>query len=167
MFNSKLVSFVFCLLSITLFNSQSFAKDLTHRLGVGPRSPFSFALPALGVNYHFSRELSAVGAFGLDTSTSDSKMGLMAGIRRVIFEEGHMNYFGGGSVAMVSNEVANTTRSGVELSASLGGEFFLPGLDNLAFQFEMGVQVISMSKGGSKLQTFGDTPIKAGAIFYF
>jgi hypothetical protein len=56
-----------------------------------------------------------------------------------------MNFFGAGQVAMVNQEVAGQKDSGFELAATVGGEFFLTGLESLGFNFETGIKQIYVS----------------------
>jgi hypothetical protein len=144
----------------------TWAKDLSHRLGVGPKTAFSFDLPSLSASYYPYQDFGVVGAVGINTDDNNSRFGIMAGVRRIVFEEQMMNFYFGGNFSVISVETMNVSQSGYELSAVAGGEFFLHGLDNLGFQFESGVGIVSL-KGGTKFVTIADTPIKAGVIFYF
>lgn len=151
---------------ILVISPLTWAKNLNHRLGVGPKTAFSFGLPSLSASYYPYQDLGLVGALGIDTDDNNSRFGISAGVRRIIFEEQMMNFYFGGNFAIVSVETMGTNQSGYELSALAGGEFFLQGLENLGFQFEGGVGIVSL-KGGSKFITIADMPIKAGVIFYF
>lgn len=158
---------LFIVLTIMIAPKEVWSKDLTHRLGVGPKNPFSFELPSLGVNYYMEKDLGIVGAIGIDTTSANSKFGLMGGVRRIIFEETMLNFYYGGNFSLVSNEVASVTHSGFELTGLGGAEFFFQGLENLGFQLEAGLQIVSLSNGGTRFRTFADTPMRAGIIFYF
>jgi hypothetical protein len=161
----KNMSIVIGLLALVL-SPAIWAKNLNHRLGVGPRTAFSFDLPSLSASYYPYQDLGLVGAVGINTDENNSRFGILAGVRRIIFEEQMMNFYFGGNFAVVSVETMGTNQSGYELSALAGGEFFFQGLENLGFLFEAGVGIVSL-KGGTKFITIADTPIKAGVIFYF
>jgi hypothetical protein len=149
-----------------LVSPLTWAKDMTHRLGIGPRVAFSFEQASLAGSYYLYRDLSLVGALGINTDEHNSRFGIMAGVRRIIFEEQMLNFYFGGNFSIISVEAAGVNQSGYELSALAGSEFFFQGLDNLAFLFEGGVGIVSL-KNGTKLITTADTPVKAGVIFYF
>lgn len=153
-------------LLILVTSPLTWAKDLNHRLGIGPKTAFSFGLPSLAASYYPYQDLGFVGAVGIDTAENNSRFGIMAGVRRIVFEEQMMNFYFGGNLGIVSVETMGSNQSGYELSAIAGGEFFLHGLDNLGFQFESGVGIVSL-KSGNKFMTIADTPLRAGVIFYF
>lgn len=160
---------VFCLGLFCLglvISPSSWAKDMTHRLGVGPKVAFSFEQPSLSASYYLYRDLSLVGALGINTDENNSRFGLMAGVRRILFEEQMMNFYFGGNFSIISVETLGVNQSGYELSAIAGGEFFFQGLENLGFVFEGGAGIVSL-KGGTKFVTTADTPVKAGVTFYF
>jgi len=76
-----------------------------------------------------------------------------------------MNFFTGGMLSLISQSVVGTTNSGFELGAVVGGEFFLPGLENLGFSFDTGVGVTNVSS--VRFRTIGNSFLNAGIIFYF
>lgn len=149
-----------------LFGSEAQAKDLTQRLGVGYRDSYvSFDLPSIAVFYYPSPDLGVVGSLGVDTQENNSKFALAAGLRRIIFKEDNMNFFMGGQVAMINNEVASTKDNGFEIAATVGGEFFLAGLDSLGFNFETGVGITNVKK--TRFRTVGSSFVGGGIVFYF
>jgi hypothetical protein len=141
------------------------AKEMAQRLGVGFRNAYSFDLPSVAVVYHSNEDFSFVGAIGVDTQEDNSKSAFTAGLRRIVFKEINMNFYMGGNLSMLSVEKNAETESGFEISALAGGEFFLQGLDNLAFTFEAGVAIENVD--GSRFRTIGDSINRAGIIFYF
>ena len=152
------------------FTVTANAKEMGSRLGVGYRDAYSFELPSLAAIYYPSSLYAVVGALGVDTQENASKSAVSVGLRRLVFLEDSLNFFMGGQVSMVSLERANTTggydtKSGFELSALVGAEFFLPGLDNLGFSFETGVGIASIDK--VRFRTLGDHMLRAGMFFYF
>ncbi|MNL42054.1 hypothetical protein D3C87_1644900 [compost metagenome] len=71
----------------------------------------------------------------------------------------------GGELGLVNYEDADDKKSGFELNALFGAEFFFQGLDSLAFTFEGGVGIISTDE--VRFRTIADGPFRAGIIFYF
>lgn len=147
------------------------AKEMGSRLGVGFRDAYSFDLPSLAAVYYPSSLYAVVGALGVDTQDNASKSAVSVGLRRLVFMEDSLNFFMGGQASMVSLERANATgtgyetKSGFELSALVGVEFFMAGLDNLGFNFETGVGIASIDK--VRFRTLGDHMLRAGMFFYF
>jgi hypothetical protein len=142
------------------------AKDMNHRLGVGPKTPFSVATPAIAIHYFPNQDYAITGALAITTAEDSSQFGLQGGVRRILFEERNLNFFVGGTLGVLSYEVAGTNNSGFELTAVSGGEFFFEGLENLGFNFEMGFGVTSV-KSSNTFATIARTPVNAGMIFYF
>lgn len=142
------------------------ARDLTSRLGVGYRNAFvTSTLPSVGAIYYPSPDIGLVGALGVDTEDQNSMFGLSGGVRRIIFKEDNMNFFGAGQIAMFNQEVAGTKDSGFELAATFGGEFFLSGLESLGFNFESGMGITTVKK--TRFRTLGESFLTAGIFFYF
>ncbi len=159
-------------LAIGLVAGPGFSKDLTSRLGVGIKNNNSQDLPALATVYYPNANFGVTGSLGLDTEKNASKFSLNGGLRRILFREEHMNFYFGGQLGLVNYEGPNSDspsalekQSGFELAGIFGAEFFLPGLDSLAFTFEGGVGITSMKE--VRFRTIGDHPLRAGLIFYF
>lgn len=158
----------FLLLTALLVASPSIvhAKDLSSRLGIGFKNQSSSDIPAMAIQYWPGAELGFSAALGLDTQTSNSKFSGMAKIYRVIFPEDNLNFYLGAGAGVLSIETAGNNQSGFELMGFAGCEFFLPGLENVGWSFEAGTAITSIS-AGTRFRTFGDSPLRAGAIFYF
>lgn len=157
---------VYLLIVLTFFGANVEAKDLTNRLGVGVKSHSGLNnLPSLAMVYHPNPDYSFTAGLGIDTTKDNSKFSFIGGIRRIVFREDNMNFYMGGSVGLVNNEVSGNKDSGFELNGLFGAEFFLAGLDSLAFTFEGGVGV--MSGDNTRFRTIGDSPLQAGVVFYF
>ena len=158
------------LLSCVFVGEMGFSKDLTNRLGVGFTDQFSTgdgrSLPSVAVRYYPSPELGFSAALGVDTSEGQSKFGFMAKMYRIVFTEDNMNFYMGAGAGLLSEEAGTTNNSGFELTGFAGGEFFFSGLESVGFSFEMGVGIVSMSSE-VRFRTIGDSPFKAGIIFYF
>lgn len=156
------------LLSVLLFVGMSslvHAKELSNRLGVGIKNNVSEDVPSIGAVYFPNADYAFTGGLGIDTRKNESKFAATVGLRKIVFSEPQMNFFMGGQVGVVNFESAGNKNSGFELSALFGAEFFFVGLDSLAFTFEGGAGVVSVSD--VRFRTIADNPFKAGIIFYF
>lgn len=159
--------FTFVALVACLFpGSPAEAKDLTSRLGLGFKDQSSVGLPSIALQYWPGSELGLSASIGLDTQTSNSRFSAIAKIYRVIFPEDNLNFYMGAGAGVLSVETAGNNQSGFELMGFAGVEVFIPGLDSVGWSFEAGTAITSISSG-TRFRTFGDSPIKAGAIFYF
>jgi hypothetical protein len=158
--------FVWGLLFASLAVHTVQAKDLSSRLGVGYRNSLvTMSLPSIAIFYYPSTDYSFLGSLGVDTEDNNSKFAFSGGFRRIIFREDNMNFFAGGHVAMVNQEIASQKDNGYELAAVVGGEFFLPGLESLGFNFETGMGITTVRK--TRFRTIGDSFVNAGMVFYF
>ncbi len=142
------------------------AKDLTNRLGIGYKNQSSVDLPGIAVQYWPGPDLGLSATLAVDTQTSNSKFGAMLKLYRVIFPEDNLNFYLGAGAGLLSTETNGQNQSGFEMMGFAGAEFFLPGLENLGFSLEAGTAITSISSG-TRFRTFGDSPIRAGGIFYF
>lgn len=157
-------------LGLLVSYSDTLAKDLTNRLGVGYTDQFSTtdgsSLPSVAVQYFPRADLGFSAALGVDTNESNSKFGFMAKMYRILFTEDNMNFYMGAGAALLSEETGSSTSSGFEINGFGGGEFFFDGLESVGFSFEMGVGIVSVSSQ-VRFRTIGDHPMRAGIIFYF
>jgi hypothetical protein len=157
------------LLSLILFASSiGYAKDLNSRLGVGYSNQFGLDedLPSVAMRYYPNSDYGLMAALGVDTEKDNSRFGFMAKIFKIVFKEDNLNFYTGAGAGVISREKAAKTDSGFDLSGFLGAEFFLPGLENLSLSFEAGVGITSVSSQ-VRFRTIGDSPLRAGIIFYF
>lgn len=154
------------LAGVLLVTQEASAKDLTSRLGVGFKNQSSVELPGIALQYWPGSELGLSASLGLDTQTNNSKFNAMAKIYRVIFPEDNLNFYMGAGAGMLSVETVGKNESGFELLGFAGVELFIPGLESVGWSFEMGTAITSKSSG-TGFRTFGDSPLRAGAIFYF
>lgn len=172
-FNTRYACYGFFCLALSLGNSSVVqAKELNSRLGLGIKNNNSMELPALAVVYYPNNEIAVTGSIGVDTQKNASKFAFNGGLHKILFREDHLNFYYGGQVGLVNYEGYNTDptpviekQSGFELAAVFGAEFFLPGLDSLAFTFEGGVGIASLKE--VRFRTIADHPLRAGMIFYF
>lgn len=142
-----------------------FAKEMPQRLGVGIKDNISRSLPSIAVVYHLDGNSAITGGFGLDTQKDNSSLQFNAGIRYVIFQEKNMHFYSGGQLGYLNYESAGTKNSGIEFNLVGGAEFFFEGLENLGWSLEGGFGV-STAKD-TRVRTIGDSPFRAGIIFYF
>lgn len=156
---------IFVVLSLIVFSGVVEGKELVNRLGVGVKKHTTLDLPELAAVYHASRDISFAGGLGIDTQKDASRFAFSASARRLVFKEDNMNFYMGGALGIINFETAGQKQSGFELNALFGGEFFLAGLDSLAFTFEGGVGVLSTEN--VRFRTIADGPFNAGIIFYF
>jgi hypothetical protein len=141
------------------------AKELSSRLGVGYSNENSINLPSIAAVYYPSSAWGVTGALGIDTANQNSSFVAQGGVRKILFTEENMNFFMGGLLSLISQSVNNNTNSGFDLSAIVGGEFFLPGLENLGFTFDTGIGVTNVSS--VRFRTLGNSFVTGGIIFYF
>lgn len=142
------------------------AKDLTNRLGVGFKNQFNDDLPGLALQYYPSSELGLSASLGIDTKKENSSFGALAKVYRVVFQEDNLNFYMGAGAGLISQETSGRNESGFLMMAYTGCEFFLPGLENLGLSFEAGTAITSLSSS-VRFRTYGDSPLRAGIIFYF
>lgn len=159
---------IFTLAVILAASALVEAKDLSSRLGVGYSDQFglSNSLPSLALRYYPNADYGIMGALGVDTTKNNSRFGFGAKIVKIVFREDNLNFYTGAGAAIVSQEVAGANSSGFSIDGVAGAEFFLPGLENLGFSFEAGVGITSISSE-TRFRTIGDSPLRAGIIFYF
>lgn len=150
---------------ITGTASTVWSKDLSHRLGIGYRDSYSFPLPSMSIQYYPNMDYGIVSALGIDTEDKNSRFAFSFGLRKIIFREDNMNFFFGGIASLANRETAVEKKSGFELAATVGGEFFLDGLDSVGFNFETGVAVSNLDK--VRFRTVGDSFLRSGIFFYF
>ncbi len=155
-----------CLLGEWSKGQLAYGKDLVNRLGVGYSNQFGEELPSLMARYYPNAEVGLSASIGIDTKKDNSRFGFMARVHRIIFPENNLNFYMGAGVGILSVETSGKNSSGFELSGFFGAEFFFPGLDSLAFMFEGGVGVTSVSSE-IRFRTMGDSPMRAGMVFYF
>lgn len=144
------------------------AKELANRLGIGYSDQFGLGepLPSLAMRYYPNADYGLMGALGVDTEKDNSRFGFSMKVVKIVFREDNLNFYTGAGAALVSQETSGHNASGFELSGVAGAEFFLPGLENLSLSFEAGVGITSLSNQ-VRFRTIGDSPLRAGIIFYF
>lgn len=142
------------------------AKDLTHRLGIGYKNNTTLDLPSLAAVYYPTATMGLTGGVGVDTKKDYNSFQAMAGVRYIIYPETNLNFYGAGQFALVNFETpVDGKKNGVEVAGLFGVEFFLTGLENLGWTFEAGLSLATA--GNSRFRTVGDSPFRAGMIFYF
>lgn len=164
MFSLLLIASVF--FAVVIKSESVQAKDLTSRLGLGFKNQSSEDIPSIALQYWPGSELGLSASIGLDTRPTQSRFSSMVKIYRVIFPEDNLNFYMGAGAGVLSVENSGNNQSGFELLGFAGVEFFLPGLDSVGWSFEAGTAITSISSG-TRFRTFGDSPLRAGAAFYF
>jgi hypothetical protein len=150
---------------ILMIAQASVAKELANRLGVGYVKNSTLALPSMAAIYYPTPGIGVFGSLGIDSQSSTSSFAAVGGFRKIIFREDNMNFFMGGNLGLLSQTVSSASNSGYDLEALVGGEFFLPGLENLGFNFDTGIAVTSINT--TRFRTVGDSFVDGGVIFYF
>ncbi|WP_413287691.1 organic solvent tolerance protein [Bdellovibrio sp. HCB337] len=158
-------AFLSILVATSLFSNTASAKELANRLGIGVKNDTSINIPSMAVSYYPTPEIGLTGGLGIDTRKDNSAFSLNGGVRRIIFKEDNMNFFMGGELGLINQEIATDKQSGFYLSGLFGAEFFFAGLENLSFSFQGGVGVVSLDD--VRFRTIGDSPFQAAVIFYF
>lgn len=163
--NKNVMLKIKCLIFVFCFGSMGLAKDLGSRLGVGVKNNASESVPSVAVVYYPNNDFALTGGIGIDTQKDLSKFAFTGGVRKILFRENQMNFYFGGQFGIVNYEYSGDKQNGFELNAVFGGEFFFAGLDSLGFSFEGGAGIASLKE--VRFRTIGDTPVRAGMIFYF
>jgi hypothetical protein len=145
--------------------SHASAKELSNRLGVGYVKNSTLSLPSAAAVYYPTSTFAVVGSLGIDSANNNSSFAAVGGLRKIIFREDNMNFFMGANLGLLSSSTTNTSSSGFDLQAIVGGEFFLAGLENLGFNFDTGIAVSSINS--TRFHTLGDNFVDGGVIFYF
>jgi len=150
---------------LTMAGFSAEAKEMSRRLGVGFANEYSINLPSVAAVYYPASNYAVTGALGIDTQSNNSSFAVQGGMRKILFTEDNMNFHMGGILSLISQSITGTTNSGFEIGALVGGEFFLPGLENLGLSFDTGVGVTNVSS--VRFRTLGNSFLTAGMIFYF
>lgn len=133
-------------------------------------------LSGIAARYYPATHWGVAGILGVDTKKDKNQFTTMVKFYRLIFMEKNMNFYLGTGAGLMSrgkqestteNEPTETKNSiGFALNGFFGGEFFLPGLENLGLSFETGVEIVAL-EGEVRFQTIGMSPFRAGIVFYF
>jgi hypothetical protein len=143
------------------------ARDLQGRLGLGFNGQFptqrgsTFQGKGIALKYGFTKDLAIepIVAFATGVSTRNT---FALKFYKNIFYETNLNFyfFGAGAAEKLSGA------SSFAIQGGFGSEFFIPGLESLAFSFEVGGEV-SDAYGKTSLRTLGLTFLESGMRFYF
>ena len=159
-------NFICILTIVAIFPLAGFAKDMTYRLGVGFKNNSAEDMPSIAGVYFQSKDVAYTGSVGFDSREHYSKTSLNVGLRKIIFFEPNLNAYVGGQVGLLNYETpAIGKKSGAELMALAGVEFFFNGLENLGFSAETGLSLSTAD--GPRFRTLADSPFRAGVTFYF
>lgn len=162
----KSTAVIFFVLMLFIGLQPAFAKDLTHRFGVGLKNNTSENLPSVAAAYFPISDLAFTAGVGTDTKKDNSKFQMHLGLRKIIFAETNLNFYSGAQVGLVNYEDPLMGRqSGAEILGVCGVEFFFQGLENVGFTVEAGMAVASLAE--VRFRTVADGPTRAGILFYF
>ena len=162
----KVTVVLFFVLMLFVGLNSAFAKDLTHRFGVGIKNNTSENLPSIAAAYFPISDLAFTAGVGTDSKKDNQKFQMHLGLRKVIFTEANLNFYSGAQFCLVNYEdPVQGRQSGSEILAVGGVEFFFQGLENVGFSFEAGIGVASI--GNVRVRTVADGPTRAGILFYF
>ena len=156
-----------CFFFLALILAQClFAKDMTHRLGVGFQNKTSVSVPSLAAVYYADKDLAYTVSAGIDTLNGYTAFQGSGGLRYVVFFENNLNCYVGGQAGVINIETPATgKKSGAEFLGVGGVEFYFTGLENLAFTAEAGLGMSTL--GSTRIYTTALDPFKAGIVFYF
>lgn len=160
-------SILACLLLVTFLGSACvYAKDMTHRLGVGFKNNTSVSVPSLAAVYFADKDIAYTASVGIDTLQGYTAVQASGGLRYIMFFENNLNFYVSGQAGVLNMETPATgKRSGAEFLALGGVEFFFTGLENLGFTAEAGIGLATV--GSTRVYTTALDPVKAGFTFYF
>jgi hypothetical protein len=163
----RFLLFIFSAIALVGVGSNAVAKDLSQRLGVGYSDQWGLnnSMPSISVRYYPNQQYGLQASVGVDTQQDSERFGVSAKFIKIVFREDNMNFYVAAGGGLVSQQ-QGSTNSGFDAAAVFGGEFFLPGLESLGFNFEGGFGVTSISSN-IRFRTVGDSPLKAGIFFYF
>lgn len=162
------------------------AKDLTQRISIGYNHSMGLGMPAddlsilgtandaLSVKYWFTQQFGVEGLVGMTYGKleDDKVFGTTFGGRfhaNLIYEQNMNVYTGGGlGIMPVSTDIGGDTDNniGFMMQGFFGFEFFLPGLPNLAFDAEVGLQYADYDEFQS-FGTYGGGFGAFGIRYYF
>ncbi|RYZ61012.1 MAG: hypothetical protein EOP09_20450 [Proteobacteria bacterium] len=157
----------FITLGVLLLWAQSAsARDLHGRIGLGYNAQFAnqrtgSGVPGLGIKYAMTRDLALEGIIGAETgSGSQSTFG--AKLFKNVFFENNLNFY----AFFAGAALKSGNRSGYDIQAGFGSEFFIPGIDSIGMSFEVGGEATNIS-GSTVVRTLGLSFLHAGMRFYF
>jgi hypothetical protein len=156
-----LKKFIFVTGFVLLMTQNSFALNLIGRMGVGMTNQLVADITAISFKVHRSRSLSMGALIGIDANSDSVDYGAGLKMYKMIFEEPHLNFFGGGMLALINVD----DESGYQVDLTLGSEFHLPGVESIGFSFEFGVSINKLDDS-THFQTVGYNFIVAAVHFY-
>jgi len=179
---------LFVLLLLPVMVGSAYAVDLTQRISFGYNNQLSFGVVGGGAimdtaymsNQSFStkwwatKEIGLEGILGFISTEYEDVSGygatLGAKFHYNIILERQMNVYTGGGLSILPVKTDNgedeETNTGIQLMGFIGTEFFLQGLPNLAFDFEIGLQYLDYDEY-SQFGTYGGGFGLMGIRYYF
>lgn len=144
--------------AVLMAASPAEAKNLNGRVGFGLNVLNFTHAYALSLKYFHDPLVASAFQFGFSTVTETFLIGGRLS-RNVVLEENLNLYLA--IAGMFQTSKGTPTGTGVEFDGLFGGEFFMAGLPNLAFQFDVGVGLRTL--GGTSFQSV----VGAGVHYYF
>lgn len=156
---------ILILITLAIIPYESYARDVTGRLGVGYSSQLKNDIPSID----FKIQRSKIYAMGLmvGVKLNDTQGGWGAGLKlyRIIFDEPQLNFYAAGTFAAINTKVNNNSNTGFQVDGTLGSEFSFSGLESVGFSFEMGFSLNKVNDEVS-FESVGNSIIVAGVHFY-
>ncbi len=171
-----------------LFSLPATAKDLTHRISVGYNSQTSFAWvgpgsdtanaffsnQAISSKYWLTEDLGFEGLLGYFTAKNEDVGGWASEIALKVHynlnKEENMNLYTGGGLGLLPSRIdygeEEESTVGFLFMGFVGMEFFIPGLPNLGFDAEFGLQYVDIDTY-SQFSTYGGGFGLMGIRYYF
>jgi hypothetical protein len=148
---------------LLVLSTSAWGKNLDGRAGFGLSYLDLTTGPALSLKFFHTNLVASDFIFGFNTETGAYQLGVKS-LRNVVMEENLNLYLGiGGFLVSTSDSTGRAT--GLEFDALVGGEFFLAGLPNLGFTFEVGIGLRSLRTTG--FRTIGGAFASGGIHYYF
>ena len=158
----------FSLLSVAmvLFSTQSQARELQGRLGLGYNAQFSNTtltngVPGISLKYGLTRAVSVAAIIGVSTGSPSNSVAALKFFSNIFYETNLNFYF-----MLAGGLVSANKNTGSEFIGGLGTEFFIPGLESVGFSFETGVSLTNITQEFI-FKTLGVNILNAGMHFYF
>lgn len=159
---SNMARILWVVLFLSPFTLQ--AKYLEGRLGTGVSYQAFTSAGAVSFKYFHNNYLASNFLVGFNTETGNYLIGARS-LRNVVLEENMNIHLGLGASLLTSQNGAGGNDSGIEIDALFGGEFFMAGLPNLGFSFDIGVGL--RSHRTTSFRTVGGGFASGGIHYYF
>ena len=149
------------------FMSQSFARDLQGRLGLGYNAQFAnvrdstTGTPGIGLKYGFTKDMAGEMVLGFSSGRPQNSVFGIKGFKNLFYETSLNFYY-----MLAFGIVKADNDSGMDFQTGFGAEFFIPGVESVGISFETGAELTNLS-GSMVFRTLGLSFLHAGMRFYF